>query len=91
MINKEESMSEKEIDQMVDQMVSDTKKAVRDELQWVQLTRWGNRVPSFGTMRNIIAKREQNGAEEFLSLVNGRYYIHITRFNNWMIKQKGNK
>lgn len=56
--------------------------------EWVQLTQWGDRVPSFGTMRNLVARRKENGAEVFLALVNNRFYVNIAKFNEWMFNQK---
>jgi len=58
-------------------------------IDWVPLTKWSEhfRYPSQGAMRNICARRKDNGAEDFLSLVNGRFYIHLDRFNQWMEQQ----
>ena len=55
-------------------------------MDWVPLTKWKDyfNCPSQGTMRNICARRKENGAESFLAQVNGRFYIHIEKFNNWM-------
>lgn len=55
---------------------------------WVQLTKWDNHFeyPSQGTMRNICARRKENGAEAFLSNVNGRFYVSVSKFNEWMNK-----
>jgi hypothetical protein len=61
---------------------------VEDECQWVKLSQWGNRTPSHGTMRNIVSRRKDNGADVFLSMVNGCFYINIPAFNLWMTKQK---
>ena len=57
---------------------------------WVQLTKWSKHFeyPSQGTMRNICARRRENGAETFLSNVNGRFYVSVSKFNEWM-NQKG--
>ena len=53
---------------------------------WVQLTKWDG-CPSKGTMRNIVARRKENGAESFLSNVHGRFYINLPKFNEWMAKR----
>jgi len=61
------------------------------EVKYVQLTKWAEFTdhPSYGTMRNIVARRKDNGAEEFLCKINGRFYINIDNFYHWMEKQKG--
>jgi hypothetical protein len=60
------------------------------ESEWVQLTRWEDYFdcPSYGTMRNIVSRRKENGAEAFLSFVNGRFYVHRKKFNEWMESRK---
>ena|GEM_PF-7004274 len=60
------------------------------EIDWVQLTKWEDHTNSIslGTMRNIVARRKENGADVFLSLVNGRFYVNLKKFNEWMENQK---
>jgi hypothetical protein len=60
------------------------------EIDWVQLTKWEDHTNSIslGTMRNIVARRKENGADIFLSLVNGRFYVNLKKFNEWMENQK---
>jgi hypothetical protein len=60
------------------------------EIEWVQLTKWEDHTKSIsmGTMRNIVARRKENGADIFLSLVNGRFYVNLKKFNEWMENQK---
>lgn len=53
---------------------------------WVQLTKWAG-CPSKGTMRNIVARRKENGAESFLSNIHGRFYINLPKFHEWMSKR----
>ncbi len=62
---------------------------VDKKLDWVALTKWKEhfRYPSQGTMRNITARREENGAGAFLSMVNGRFYVNVEKFHQWMEKQ----
>ena len=59
------------------------------KIDWVPLTKWKNhfQYPSHGAMRNICARRRDNGAEAFLSMVNGRFYVHVEKFNKWMEQQ----
>lgn len=58
-------------------------------LDWIPLTKWKDHFdcPSQGTMRNICARRKENGAESFLSLVNGRFYVSVEKFDQWMKNQ----
>jgi hypothetical protein len=58
-------------------------------LDWVPLTRWNKHFgyPTLGTMRNIVSRRKDNGAEEFLSVINGRFYINVQAFRAWISKQ----
>jgi hypothetical protein len=39
-------------------------------------------------MRNIAARRKENGSEVFFSMVNGRLYVNVPKFNEWMFNQK---
>ncbi|CUI17979.1 hypothetical protein PNK_2383 [Candidatus Protochlamydia naegleriophila] len=66
-------------------------KESRKELIVVPLTKWKDHFdyPTQGTMRNVVARRKENGAEAFLSMVNGRFYIHIEKFHKWMEGQNG--
>lgn len=59
------------------------------KIDWVPLTKWKNhfQYPSQGAMRNICARRRDNGAEAFLSMVNGRFYVNVEKFNKWMEEQ----
>lgn len=59
-------------------------------LEWIPLTHWSKhfRYPTLGTMRNIAAQRKENGADAFLSMVNGRFYISVAAFEKWMAGQK---
>lgn len=61
--------------------------------QWIQLTKWKLHFdyPSQGTMRNLVARRKENGSEIFLSMVNGRFYVNVDKFNSWMESQMINK
>jgi hypothetical protein len=62
------------------------------KMDYVLLTKWSQHYefPSQGTMRQICSRsrRKTNGAEHFLSFVNGRFYINIHRFHEWMDNQK---
>ena len=60
------------------------------EPKYVQLTKWADFTdhPSYGTMRFLVNKRKENGAEEFLRKINGRFYINVDKFYDWMEKQK---
>jgi hypothetical protein len=60
------------------------------ELEWIPLTKWQDRFqyPTYGCMRNICARRRENGAEAFLSIINGRFYINVKKFFHWMENQK---
>lgn len=55
----------------------------------VQLTHWDKyyQCPSKGTMRNIVARREENGADEFLSMIHKRFYVNVEKFHIWLEKQ----
>ena len=59
------------------------------KIDWVPLTKWKDhyQYPSQGAMRNICARRKENGAETFLSMVNGRFYVSVEKFQEWMSKQ----
>jgi len=59
------------------------------KIERIPLTKWNKHFeyPSQGTMRNICARRKENGAECFLSMINGRFYVHVERFHDWMDKQ----
>jgi len=59
------------------------------DTEWIQLTKWKEyrAHPSQGTMRNIVARRKDNGAWAFLSRVNGRFYVNLEKFNQWMEQQ----
>lgn len=59
------------------------------KIDWVPLTKWKKhfQYPSQGAMRNICARRRDNGAEAFLSMVNGRFYVNVEKFNKWMEEQ----
>lgn len=59
-------------------------------LQWIPLTKWKNyyKYPSQGCMRKICSRRKTNGAEVFLRLLHGRFYIDVSRFNEWMDQQQ---
>ena len=43
--------------------------------------------PSLGTVRNIVARRNENGANTFLLMIHGRHYIDIQKFKKWMSEQ----
>ena len=59
----------------------------------VPITKWKEHrmYPSQGTMRNVCARRKDNGAEAFLSMINGRFYVNLERFDEWMSKQTDSK
>lgn len=63
------------------------------KLEWVPLTKWNDYFvqPSRGTMRNICARRRENGAEVFLSMINGRFYVNVEKFNQWMEAHLGGR
>lgn len=63
------------------------------ELEWVPLTRWEDHFayPSRGTMRNVVSRRKENGADVFLSFVNGRFYVNPKKFHEWMESRKEKK
>lgn len=60
------------------------------KIDWIPLTKWGKhfQYPTYGAMRNICARRKTNGAEVFLSMVNGRFYVNPEKFNVWMEQQQ---
>jgi hypothetical protein len=62
---------------------------VDKKTDWVPLTKWKEHFscPSQGTMRNICARRAENGANVFLSMVNGRFYVNVGKFHQWMEQQ----
>lgn len=39
-------------------------------------------------MRNIVARRKENGADYFLRMVHSRFYVNIKRFFEWFEQQK---
>ena len=57
--------------------------------QILPLTHWKKHFPypSQGTMRNIVARREENNASEFLSMIHGRFYVNVEKFHIWLEKQ----
>ena len=57
---------------------------------WVPLARWDQHhdYPSYGTMRNICRQRKVNGAKEFLSMVNRRLYVNVSKFYTWLSLQR---
>ena len=59
------------------------------QLKIVPLTKWGKHFsyPSQGTMRNIVARREDNNAGEFLSMIHGRFYVDVEKFHLWLQEQ----
>lgn len=56
---------------------------------WIPVTKWKDhfQYPTQGAIRNICARRKTNGADLFLSMVHGRFYINVERFNEWMQQQ----
>jgi len=62
-----------------------------EKVKVVPLTKWREhrKYPTQGTMRNICARRRENGAEAFLSMVNGRFYVNLQEFDSWLKSQKG--
>lgn len=56
---------------------------------WIPVARWDKfmTMPSKGILRNIVARRKENGAWSFLSEINGRFYVNLQKFNEWMSKQ----
>lgn len=58
-------------------------------IEYIPLTKWSKHFtyPSYGTMRNIVARRKENGADIFLSMIHGRFYVNVIKFNEWMEKQ----
>ncbi len=54
----------------------------------VAIGQWNKYVPSpsMNTIRNIIQRREENGAEEFIVHLNGRLYVDVPKFHEWMKK-----
>lgn len=69
---------------------SQKKTELKKPVEWVQLTKWReySSFPSYGTMRNIVNRRSKNGASEFLSVINGRFYVNVEKFYDWLKKQK---
>lgn len=59
------------------------------KMEWIPLTKWKEhfQYPSQGAMRNLCARRKENGAEMFLSMINGRFYVHAEKFSKWMEQQ----
>lgn len=55
----------------------------------IRLSQWNKHYPypSLGTMRNLIARREENNASEFLNMINGRFYINVEKFQKWLESQ----
>lgn len=64
----------------------DSEMKTQPKSEWVQLTKWDRcyDFPTKGTMRNICARRKENGAEAFLSMLNNRIYINATKFFKWL-------
>ena len=62
---------------------------IEENTTWIPVARWDKfmTMPSKGTLRNIVAKRKENGAWSFLAEVNGRFYVNLQKFNVWMSKQ----
>lgn len=59
------------------------------KLLWIPLQNWSKHFvyPTQGTMRNLAAKRNQNGADLFIRMINGKFYIHVGKFDEWMFAQ----
>ena len=53
---------------------------------WIQLTKWDEHFdyPTLGTMKMLAYKRKENGADTFLVMINGRLYVSVSKFNEWM-------
>lgn len=49
------------------------------------LTKWKEHFdyPSYGAIRNIVMRRKENGAGDFLIQLNGRHYVDKKRFIVW--------
>lgn len=62
------------------------------EIEWIPLAQWSKhfKYPSQGSIRNVVARRRENGADAFLSLMNGRFYVNPRKFNEWMESKKEN-
>lgn len=60
------------------------------EHEWIPLTKWSShcQIPTYGTMRNIVARRNENGPDVFLSMINHRIYVNKSKFYEWMNNQK---
>lgn len=58
--------------------------------EYVKLTQWSKyfEFPTYGTMRNIVSKRDENGAGFFLCWVSNSLYINVEKFFSWMEMNK---
>ncbi len=69
-----------------------TIKKNNEEIALIPLSKWDKYFdfPSKGTMRNIcsIEGRKENGVEDFLTLINGRFYIKIKKFREYIENKK---
>ena len=63
---------------------------IEESTTWIPVARWDKfmKMPSKGTLRNIVARRKENGAWSFLAEVNGRFYVNLQKFNEWMSNQR---
>ena len=59
------------------------------KIVWVPLQSWNKHFvyPTNGTMRNLAAKRHENGADSFIRMVNEKFFINVDLFNKWMLAQ----
>jgi hypothetical protein len=62
----------------------------RSRPEYIKLTQWARYFdfPSYGTMKNIVSKRDENGATYFLSWVSNSLYVNVEKFFSWMEMNK---
>lgn len=65
-------------------------KQIEETPTWIPVAQWDKfiKIPSKGTLRNIVARRRENNAWSFLSEINGRFYVNLQKFNEWMSNQR---